>query len=67
MTTNHVTLFKVCYNNFMQTLILGILILISGYVFYSKYINNLFSPDDRETPATKLLSSIISSVPFVRP
>ena len=37
----------------MQTFILGILILITGYVFYSKYINNLFSPDNRETPAIK--------------
>ncbi len=37
----------------MQTFILGILILITGYVFYSKYISSLFSPDDRETPATK--------------
>ena len=37
----------------MKTFILGILILLVGYVFYSKYINNLFSPDGRETPATK--------------
>ena len=37
----------------MQTFILGILILFIGYIFYSKYINNLFSPDERETPATK--------------
>ena len=37
----------------MQTFILGILILISGYIFYSKYIANLFSPDDRKTPAIK--------------
>ncbi len=37
----------------MQTFILGILILLIGYIFYSRYINNLFSPDDRDTPATK--------------
>ena len=37
----------------MQTFILGILILLIGYIFYSKYINNLFSPDNRETPAIK--------------
>lgn len=37
----------------MQTFIFGILILIVGYIFYSKYINNLFSPDKRETPAVK--------------
>lgn len=35
----------------MQTFIFGILILILGYIFYSKYITNLFSPDDRKTPA----------------
>lgn len=35
----------------MQTFILGILILIVGYIFYSRYISNLFSPDDRKTPA----------------
>lgn len=37
----------------MQTFILGILILIVGYVLYSKYISGLFSPDNRETPAIK--------------
>ena len=37
----------------MQTFILGILILVVGYVFYSKYINRLFSPDERQTPAIK--------------
>lgn len=37
----------------METFIFGILILIFGYVFYSKYITNLFSPDNRETPAIK--------------
>ena len=37
----------------MQTFIFGILILIIGYIFYSKYIANLFMPDKRETPAIK--------------
>lgn len=37
----------------MQTFILGLLILFTGYIFYSKFINNLFSPDQRQTPATK--------------
>lgn len=37
----------------MQTFILGILILIVGYVLYSRYISGLFSPDNRETPAIK--------------
>ena len=35
----------------MKIFILGILILIVGYIFYSKYITTLLSPDDRETPA----------------
>ena len=35
----------------MQTFILGILILLIGYIFYSKYIEHLFAPDDRKTPA----------------
>lgn len=35
----------------MQTFVLGILILIAGYVFYSKYISNIFAPDERITPA----------------
>ena len=37
----------------MKTFIIGILLLVIGYIFYSKYINNLFSPDDRKTPANK--------------
>ena len=35
----------------MSTFIFGILILIFGYVFYSKYIEKQFLPDDRKTPA----------------
>lgn len=35
----------------MTTFILGIFILLIGYIFYSRYIENLFSPEDRETPA----------------
>ncbi len=35
----------------MLTFTIGILILVIGYIFYSRYINNLFSPDDRATPA----------------
>ena len=37
----------------MITFLVGIVILIAGYVFYSKYIEKLFSPDDRLTPAHK--------------
>ena len=35
----------------MITFLTGILILILGYLFYSKYIDNLLNPDDRQTPA----------------
>ena len=37
----------------MITFIIGILILFFGYIFYSKYIEKIFAPDDRETPAHK--------------
>ena len=35
----------------MITFLAGITILILGYLFYSKYIEKLFQPDDRQTPA----------------
>ena len=35
----------------MATFIIGIFILFLGYLFYSKYIEKLFSPDDKSTPA----------------
>ena len=35
----------------MITFILGILILVFGYIFYSKYVESQFEPSDRETPA----------------
>ncbi len=38
----------------MQTFILGILILILGYLTYSKFVEKIFSPDERKTPANEL-------------
>ena len=35
----------------MTTFILGILILVLGYIFYSRYIENLFAPKNDNTPA----------------
>lgn len=35
----------------MVTFITGIIILILGYIFYSKYVENIVEPTDRETPA----------------
>ena len=37
----------------MVTFILGIIILILGYIFYSKYIEKTFAPEDNPTPAHK--------------
>ena len=42
----------------MITFIIGLLILLVGYIFYSRYIEKLFSPDDRETPAKKLRDGV---------
>lgn len=42
----------------MRTFIFGILILILGYIFYSKRVEKLFQPDDRETPAVRLNDGI---------
>ncbi len=38
----------------MITFLVGIFILIIGYIFYSKYIESLVSPDDRKTPANEI-------------
>jgi len=35
----------------MQTFLIGILILFFGYIFYSKYVEKVFTPDDRKVPA----------------
>ena len=37
----------------MITFILGIIILILGYIFYSRYIERVFDPEDNQTPAHK--------------
>ena len=42
------------HNVLMQTFILGIIILFLGYLFYSRFIEKTFSPDDRKTPANEL-------------
>ena len=38
----------------MQTFILGIAILVFGYIFYSKYVESQFVVSDNETPAVRL-------------
>ena len=37
----------------MITFIIGLIILFLGYIFYSRYVEKLFAPDDRKTPAHK--------------
>lgn len=49
----------------MLTFVSGILILLFGYIFYSKYIENLFDPNDEQTPA-HTLSDGIDFVPISR-
>ena len=38
----------------MITFVICLVILILGYVFYGKLVDNVFQPDDRETPAVKI-------------
>ena len=38
----------------MVTFIIGLIILVLGYVFYSRYVDKVFAPDDRKTPASEL-------------
>ena len=37
----------------MITFIIGLIILGLGYIFYSRYIERIFAPDDRKTPAVE--------------
>ena len=45
----------------MVTFLFGILILILGYLFYSRYVESQFQPNNEKTPA----SSINDGVDFV--
>ena len=47
----------------MVTFIIGFLILVFGYIFYSKYVEEQFAPDDRETPS-KTLNDGIDFIPM---
>ena len=47
----------------MTTFIFGILVLIFGYLFYSKYVEVQFAPDDRETPA-KISNDGVDFIPM---
>ncbi len=42
----------------MITFFVGLLILFVGYIFYSKYVENQFSPDGRKTPALAVCDGV---------
>lgn len=42
----------------MITFLIGLLILFFGYIFYSKYIEGIFAPDDREAPAVSIKDGV---------
>ena len=42
----------------MITFFIGLLILLFGYVFYSKYIEKQFGPDDRSVPSKDLYNGV---------
>ena len=42
----------------MLLFLIGLAILIVGGIFYSKYVESQFGPDDRETPAIKKADGI---------
>jgi len=42
----------------MFTFLTGLTILLFGYIFYSKYVEKQFSPDDRTTPAYEINDGI---------
>ena len=37
----------------MTTFIIGLVILLVGGALYGKFVENIFRPDDRQTPAIK--------------
>ena len=47
----------------MVTFLVGIIILGLGYIFYSRFAERLFTPDNRETPAT-LCSDGVDYIPM---
>ncbi|MDO5305868.1 MAG: carbon starvation CstA family protein, partial [bacterium] len=42
----------------MISFVIGLLILFFGYIFYSKYIERQFSPEEREMPCEKLYNGV---------
>lgn len=50
----------------MTLFIIGLIILLGGGFFYSKYVESQLEPDDRETPAVKK-PTVSTSLSWVRP
>ena len=44
--------------NFMATFITGLVILLLGGYLYGKFVEHVFKPDDRETPAVRMKDGI---------
>lgn len=44
--------------NFMATFITGLVILLLGGWLYGKFVEHVFKPDDRETPAVRMKDGI---------
>lgn len=42
----------------MLSFIICLVLLIGGYFVYGNIVNNIFSPDDRETPAVKISDGV---------
>ena len=42
----------------MITFTLALLLLIGGYFIYGAYVNRIFAPDDRKTPALTMADGV---------
>ena len=45
-------------NNLMITFTIALLLLIGGYAVYGAYVNRIFGPDDRKTPALTMADGV---------
>ena len=43
---------------FMITFTIALLLLIAGYAIYGAYVNRVFGPDDRKTPALTMADGV---------
>ena len=45
-------------NNLMITFTIALLLLIGGYILYGAYVNRIFGPDNRKTPALTMADGV---------